>query len=174
MQRLIVDMDDVLADATGQFIHHYEKEFGVRVERESLNYKTEGKGWPDNHEAVYKFTFRKKFFRTMEVKENAQEVLEKLNDRYELFIVSSALEFPNSLAEKLEWLKEHFPFLHWKQVVFCGKKSIVHGDFMIDDLPHNLETFNGHKFLFTAPHNLQFNQFERLNNWKEAGERLLP
>jgi len=78
MKRLIVDMDDVLADATGQFINHYEKEFGVRVERESLNYKTEGTGWPGNHDAVYSFTFREKFFRTMEVKEDAPAVLKKL------------------------------------------------------------------------------------------------
>lgn len=173
MRRLIVDMDDVLADATGQFINFYERESGIRVSRESLNHKTEGHGFPVDREKVNEYAFHEFFFRTMSVKENSQEVLENLNRKYELFIVSSAMEFPRSLYEKLEWLKEHFPFLHWKQIVFCGKKSIVHGDYMIDDLPHNLETFNGHKFLFTAPHNLQFNQFERLNSWKEVGERLL-
>ena len=155
MKRLIIDMDDVLADATGQFINYYEKEYGIRVSRISLNGKEEMDRFPDHHEEVYQFTFRKNFFRTMAVKENSQAVVKKLNDRYSLFIVSSALEFPNSLLEKLEWLGEHFPFLHWKQFVFCGSKAVVHGDFMIDDLPHNLETFNGEKLLFTAPHNVQ-------------------
>ena len=155
MKRLIIDMDDVLADATGQFINYYEKEYGIRVSRISLNGKEEMDRFPDHHEEVYQFTFRKNFFRTMAVKENSQAVVKKLNDRYSLFIVSSALEFPNSLHAKLEWLGEHFPFLHWKQFVFCGSKAVVHGDFMIDDLPHNLETFNGEKLLFTAPHNVQ-------------------
>ncbi len=100
-------------------------------------------------------------------------MVKKLNEKYEVFIVSSAMEFPNSLPEKLEWLAEHFSFLHWKQFVFCGSKKIVHGDYMIDDLPHNLEAFNGEKLLFTAPHNMQFNHFQRVNNWKEVQGRLL-
>lgn len=173
MKRLIVDMDDVLADATGQFLSYINRDLGLMIDRESLNHKEEGTGFPVDRQIVNSYAMQARFFRTMHVKENAQEVLEKLNARYELFIVSSAMEFPLSLHEKLEWLQEHFPFLHWKQLVFCGKKSIVHGDFMIDDLPHNLESFNGHKFLFTAPHNLQYNHFERLNNWKEVGQRLL-
>jgi 5'(3')-deoxyribonucleotidase len=172
MKRLIVDMDDVLADATGQFINFYEKEYGVRVSRESLNHKEEMERFPDHHDEVYQFTFRKNFFRGMEVKENSQEVVKHLNKEYELFIVSSAMEFPNSLNEKLDWLGEHFPFLHWKQFVFCGSKTIVYGDYMIDDLPHNLEKFNGEKLIFTAPHNLQHNHFTRVNNWIEVGELL--
>lgn len=166
-------MDDVLADATGQFINFYEKEFGIRVTKESMYFKEEMKRFPDHHDEVYQFTFRKNFFRTMEVNENSQEVVKKLNEKYEVFIVSSAMEFPNSLPEKLEWLAEHFSFLHWKQFVFCGSKKIVHGDYMIDDLPHNLEAFNGEKLLYTAPHNMQFNHFQRVNNWKEVGERFL-
>lgn len=166
-------MDDVLADATGQYINYYEKEFGIRVHRDSLNHQEEGKGFPGNQEAVYSFTFRKGFFRNMAVNAYSQEVMEALNKKYELFIVSSAMEFPNSLPEKLEWLNEHFPFLHWKQFVFCGRKSVVHGDYMIDDLPHNLETFNGEKLLFTAPHNMQFNHFTRVTGWKEVGAYLL-
>lgn len=99
--------------------------------------------------------------------------MEQLNKKYELFIVSAAMEFPQSLNEKLEWLKEHFPFFTWKQLVFCGSKAVVHGDYMIDDLVHNLERFNGEKFIFTAPHNIHLNHFKRLNNWREVAETLL-
>jgi 5'(3')-deoxyribonucleotidase len=173
MKRLIVDMDDVIADATGQFINYYEKEFGVRVARESLNHQDEGLGFPAHHDIIKQFPFRVSFFQTMQPHQDSQEVLEQLNKKYELFIVSAAMEFPQSLTEKLKWLGDHFPFLHWKQIVFCGSKAVVHGDYMIDDLPYNLETFNGEKFIFSAPHNLHINHFQRLNNWKEAGERFL-
>jgi 5'(3')-deoxyribonucleotidase len=166
-------MDDVLADATGQFINFYEKEFGIRVNRESLHYKEELRGFPGHYDKLYGFTFQKDFFRTMAVNTNSQAVVKKLNRQYEVFIVSSAMEFPNSLTEKLAWLGEHFPFLHWKQFVFCGSKAIVHGDYMIDDLPHNLEKFNGEKLLFTAPHNMQHNHFKRVNDWKEVEGLLL-
>jgi 5'-nucleotidase len=173
MKRLIVDMDDVMADATGQFINYYEKEFGLRIDRSILNGKGEGEGFPENHTAIAEFPYRANFFRTMTVNEHCQIVMEQLNKKYEVFIVSAAMEFPQSLSEKFEWIKEHFPFLTWRQVVFCGNKSVVHGDFMIDDLVHNLERFNGEKFIFTAPHNIHLNHFKRFNNWKEIGEKFL-
>lgn len=173
MKRLIVDMDDVIADATGQFINFYEREFGILVTRDSLNHKDEGKGFPANHDVISQFPFRKDFFSTMVPNDNSQDVLEKLNKKYELFIVSAAMEFPQSLPEKLEWLKLHFPFLTWKQFVFCGSKSVVRGDFMIDDLPHNLEHFPGEQFIYTAPHNMHINTYNRLNNWLEVRDRFL-
>lgn len=173
MKRIIIDMDDVIADATGQFIHYYEQEFGVRIERSVLNGKEEGEGFPDNHSVLREFPYRVNFFRTMKPNDHSQEVLEKLNRKYELFIVSAAMEFPQSLTEKLAWLGEHLPFLSWKQFVFCGSKAVVYGDYMIDDLPRNLEKFNGEKLIFTAPHNIHLNHFQRVNNWKEVGEKFL-
>lgn len=166
-------MDDVMADATGQYLNYYEQEFGVRLDRAILDGKDEGEGFPDNHDAISGFPYRENFFRTMEVKEDCREVMEELNRAYEVFIVSAAMEFPQSLPEKLVWLNEHFPFLSWQQFVFCGSKVVVHGDYMIDDLPYNLEHFNGEKYLFTAPHNTHYDQFPRLNNWKEIRERFL-
>ncbi len=173
MKRLIIDMDDVMADATGQFIEMYEKEFGLRVLRESLNGKSEGNGFPENHEIVMQYPYRPNFFRMLLVNENCQEVMYELNKKYEVFIVSAAIPFPLSLNEKLDWLAEHFPFLTSKQIVFCGSKSIVHGDYMIDDMHYNLESFGGDKFLYTAPHNTHYDHFERLNNWKEIGDKFL-
>lgn len=173
MKRLIVDMDDVIADTTGQFIQYYERDFGVRVLRESLNNQEEVNGFPANHDIVKQYPFQKDFFRTIKPHVDSVQVMEELNRKYDLYIVSAAMEFPLSLAEKLDWLKEHLPFLTWKQIVFCGSKAVVHGDYMIDDLHYNLETFNGEKFLFTAPHNLHHNHFQRLNNWKEVGEKFL-
>ncbi len=173
MKRLIIDMDDVIVDATGQFIYFYEKEFGVRITRDSLNHKDEGSGFPDHHDIIRQFPFRDTFFQTMQPNMGSQEILAELNKKYELFIVSAAMEFPQSLSEKLKWLGEHCSFLNWKQIVFCGSKAVVHGDYMIDDLSHNLEKFNGEKFIFTAPHNLHITTYERLNNWKEVGERFL-
>jgi len=168
MKRLIVDMDDVIADATGQFIRYYERDFGIRVTRQSLAYQDELKGFPANYDVVRRYTHEPGFFRTMTPNENSQTVMAKLNEKYDLFIVSAALQFPQSLAEKQQWLSEHFPFLHWKQIVFCGSKAIVHGDFMIDDHVHNLDTFSGTQLIFSAPHNLQHDRFHRLDSWNDV------
>ena len=90
-----------------------------------------------------------------------------------MFIVSAAMEFPNSLKEKLEWLLEHFPYLTWKQVVLCGDKKLIHGDYMIDDHVKNLKDFVGKKYLYTSAHNLNVTGYDRINSWKEAAEIFL-
>jgi len=123
MKRLIIDMDDVIVDATGQFINYYEKEFGIRVERNTLNHHEEGQGFPGNYDIIQQFPFRESFFLTMQPNEGSPMVIEQLNKKYDLFIVSAAMEFPQSLPEKLKWLKEHLPFLTWKQIVFCGSRQ---------------------------------------------------
>lgn len=172
MKRLIIDMDDVIADTTGQFINYYEREYGVLVDREALHHKEEGEGFP-NKEAIMRYLFEPGFFRKIKPYENSIETLEKLNQKYSLYIVSAAMQFPQSLSEKQEWLQEHCPFLTWKQIVFCGSKAVVHGDYMIDDMIYNLETFNGEKFIYTAPHNMQYDLYPRLNNWNEVAANFL-
>jgi 5'(3')-deoxyribonucleotidase len=37
--------------------------------------------------------------------EEAKDVIRKLNDQYDLFVVSATMEFPDSLVEKHAWLK---------------------------------------------------------------------
>ncbi|HTE10887.1 MAG TPA: hypothetical protein VK645_07950, partial [Chitinophagaceae bacterium] len=88
-------------------------------------------------------------------------------------IVSAATEFPNSLTDKYNWLMEHYPFFTWKQLVLCGVKSMIQADFMIDDHARHLQLFKGKPYIFTAPHNLNEHNFERLNNWKEVAAAFL-
>jgi 5'(3')-deoxyribonucleotidase len=103
------------------------------------------------------------------------EIVAELNKNYELFIVSSAMEFPQSLPEKLEWLNEHFSFLGWQQIVFCGSKAIVDADIMIDDHFKNLDLFKGTTILFTQPHNQLKNagRHKRTDSWQEIAGVLL-
>jgi 5'(3')-deoxyribonucleotidase len=113
------------------------------------------------------------FFRNLPVMEDSVSVLSEMNKRYEIFIVSAAMEFPDSLKDKLEWLLEHFPFFTWHQLALCGSKDLVYGDFMIDDHVKNLKNFKGKQYLFTAAHNLEITGYDRINNWKEAADIFL-
>jgi len=143
VQRLIVDMDGVLADIYAQYLIFEESESGIRRTLESLNSKSESVVFKD----IIRYLHTPGFFRNAPVIEDSIEALHILNKNYELFVVSSATEFPHSFNEKYDWLTEHFPFLTWKQMVFCGSKSIVQGDIMIDDHFKNLDYFT----VFTHP-----------------------
>jgi 5'-nucleotidase len=170
-KRIAVDMDGVLADTTEQFIRYHEKDFGKRQTREDAIGKQELDSFPK----VREYVFTKGFFRTTPVIADSREVLYELNKKFEIFIVSAATEFPQSLPEKQEWLNEHFPFIQWQQMVFCGLKSIIDADIMIDDHFKNLDYFKGTTILFSQPHNLLHDpgRHRRVHSWKEIGELLL-
>jgi 5'(3')-deoxyribonucleotidase len=106
---------------------------------------------------------------------DCKEILAELNKNYDLFIVSAAMEFPQSLPEKLEWMKEHFNFITWQQLVFCGSKEIIDADIMIDDHFKNLDLFKGTTILFSQPHNELKNagRHKRADSWKQIAELLL-
>jgi 5'-nucleotidase len=104
---------------------------------------------------------------------DAQEVVSKLYEKYEIFVVSAATEFPNSLSEKLEWLEDYFPYIGWKHTVFCGHKWMIRADYIIDDHEKNLINFQGKGLLFDAVHNKHITDFQRVNSWKEIEGLLL-
>jgi 5'(3')-deoxyribonucleotidase len=171
MERIAVDMDGVLADISEQFFLYDEKDFGKRRTLEEVIGKPELSSFPRSKDYV----LTKGFFRYVPVMAESPKVLFELNKRYEIFIVSAATEFPQSLAEKHEWLNEHFPFISWQQMVFCGSKTIVEADIMIDDHFKNLDPFKGHTILFSQPHNLLQNnsRHQRVHSWNEIGDILL-
>ena len=78
------------------------------------------------------------------------------------------MEFKYSLPEKYDWLDEHFPFIHWKRRIFCGDKSVLKADVLIDDHEFNLSVFSGRAIMFTATHNALETKYERLNNWLDG------
>ena len=174
MERIIIDMDEVIADPMNEMIDWYKKEHGGGVDYEKMLVGSWIKGFPEEHQPMIWDRLRAPgFFRHLPVMKGSVDVLREINDRYELFIVSAATEFPNSLKDKIEWLEDHFPFLTWKQVALCGSKDLVSGDYMIDDHLKNLKGFKGKPYLFTAAHNLGVTGYDRINNWAEAAEIFL-
>ncbi|MCH5715300.1 5' nucleotidase, NT5C type [Niabella hibiscisoli] len=171
MKRIAVDMDGVLADCYEQFVRYDYADTDVRKTRE------EGAGKTDDEmfKKARTFVYQPGFFRDMPVIADSQDVLYKLNEKFEVFIVSAATEFPQSLPEKQAWLNEHFSFIQWQQMVFCGLKTIIQADIMIDDHFKNLNTFKGKSILYTQPHNelADAGKHIRVHNWREIEQLLL-
>ena len=171
--RIAVDMDEVIADPLSKFIRLYNRDYGVPLDLQILPGNEVYHHVPEHAKMkLYEYINEKGFFRDLEVIPDSIEVLKQLQEKYEIFIVSAAMEFPNSLPDKLEWLTEHFPFISWQNIIFCGNK-IVKVDILIDDRIKNFKDFEGRKLLFSSPHNLLLTDYERVNNWKEVAEKLL-
>ncbi|MEX0287646.1 MAG: 5'(3')-deoxyribonucleotidase [Flavobacteriaceae bacterium] len=171
---IFIDMDEVIADTYGAHIDLYNQDFGASLTKDDCLGSEVWQNVPvDHQESVRQHANQLGFFRDLRPIKDSQEVLEKLNQKYEIYIASAAMQFPNSLLEKSEWLDEFFPFIPWQRRILCGHKHVLNGDLLIDDRAYNLEHFQGKSFLFTSPHNVGINGFERVNNWKEVARNLL-
>lgn len=170
-QRIIIDMDGVMADVYLRYIQRELEETGRQIIYAETNGLTEKGAFPN----CMKHVNERDFFRYIPLMKGAVEAVQKLNDQYEVFIVSAAMEFPYSLEEKYFWLQEHFPFLSWEQFAFCGSKTVIAGDIMIDDNFKNLDHFKGRTLLFTQPHNIREHDHphERVGSWQEITHLLL-
>jgi len=167
--RILIDMDEVMADAIARFIEWYERDFGIRYTEEQLYGTKLHYIIPEEHRVVVKqYPHQKGFFADLPLIANSREIIKELNDKHEVYIASAAMEFKYSLGEKYDWLDEHFPFIHWKRRILCGDKSVLKGDVLIDDHDFNLSVFSGRAIMFSATHNMLDTQYERLDNWLDA------
>src|SRR6201996_2421170 len=164
-------MDEVMADTLAEHLRRYNQAFEEEVTLEDLA----GKGlWEitpqDRQKELRAFLDAEDFFEDLPLMPDAQQVLKGLSARFEIFIATQAMVVPNSLGPKYRWLQRHFPFIPPTHYVFCGNKSILRADFLIDDLPRNLERFQGQGILYSAPHNLSVAGFVRVENWQEVAK----
>src|ERR1700749_754931 len=97
MLRVLIDMDDVMADAVTRFLDWYERDFGVRYTKEQLHGTKLSEIVPsENKQTVLMYPHQPGFFKDLPVIEGSKEIIEKMNNKYEVFIVSAAMEFKHS------------------------------------------------------------------------------
>jgi 5'-nucleotidase len=163
---IAIDMDGVISDTTAQLILWYERGHGQKIGRDFFLGKPEHESLPGN--LVMEFVHTPGFFRSAPIIEGAKQAVFELMKDFDVYIVSAAMEFPQSLPEKHDWLREHFPFIPWTNIIFCGDKSIIGTDYMIDDHVKNLDCCKGQPVLFTSGHNVNIDRHIRVNDWKEV------
>ena len=83
------------------------------------------------------------------------------------------MEIPESFAAKYRWLRRHFPFIPASNIVFCGDKGIIEADYLVDDEARHFRKFRGAGILFSAPHNLDEKDYERVSNWQEIRRKFV-
>ncbi len=167
-------MDEVIADAVAEHLLRYNRDHDEQITKADL----EGKWlWDvvstDRHNALEAYLRSEDFFSSLEVMPESQRVIARLQQRYEVFIATAAMEVPTSFRAKYEWLERHFPSIPASHIVFCGDKGILDADFLIDDNPRQLRRFGGEGVLYSAPHNFAVTGFRRVADWLEVERMFL-
>ena len=171
--RIAVDMDEVIADAFGKHLHHYNRGAGTDLTPDLVTEKGLGALIPvEQREEFSSIPHRDGFFADIALIPGSREGLLELSRNHDIFITSAAMEVPSSFADKFAWLEAHFPFIPPSRIVFCGDKGIINADVLIDDRSRHFKDFRGTGILFTAPHNVAETEHLRANNWNEVLEIL--
>lgn len=146
---IYIDMDGVLVD--------FESAFSQLTKDDYANYV----GQYDNVPGI---------FALMEPMPGAIEAVEKLQRKYDLYILSSSpWENPTALGDKLAWVKKYFgdekDSLFYKKVIFSSAKHLSRGDILIDDRTANgAGDFEGEHILFGS---------REFPDWEAVLDRLL-
>ncbi|HTD95504.1 MAG TPA: hypothetical protein VK627_01190 [Edaphobacter sp.] len=169
MKRIAVDMDEVMADALGEHLLRYNLHYGEKITTADL----QGKWlWDvvsiDRHAVLESHLRSEDFFEVLEVMPESQRVMRRLQQSYEVFIATAAMEVPTSFQQKYRWLAKYFPFIPASHIVYCGDKGILRADYLIDDNPRQLRRFEGEGILYSSPHNVGVKGFRRVKNWLEV------
>ncbi|WP_394835578.1 hypothetical protein LVJ94_01445 [Pendulispora rubella] len=167
--RIAVDMDEVLADTLVTQLEWLNTEYGHSLTLGDVVGADLYDFIPKEHGTkLLRLLEQGDFFADLPVMQDSQEVLRRLAEQHEVFIATAAMEFPGSFGPKFRWLAKHFPFIDPSRIVFCGNKSILHADALIDDTPRNLAGFKGRGILFSSPHNAHVTGYARVSCWREV------
>jgi len=156
MKRLMIDMDNCITDA--YFMEHINKFLGTnyKLEEQEDFYLQNLTG--DRMNEFWEYMNHNNFYDDSPLIDGCFEVLEELNKKYELYIVTSYLYDSkpdisgDNLKNKYNYLKNKLPFISPKQYIFISDKNLIHFDIGLDDRIDNLNNCDK-KLLMNAWHN---------------------
>jgi 5'(3')-deoxyribonucleotidase len=124
-KKVYVDMDDTICDYSGLW-QIYKSKF------------------PDVAYPQSKFGF----FSRLKPIPGALEALKELEVHYDIYILTRpSIKNIHSYSEKAEWVEKYLGEDYLERLILCPDKSLVKGDFLVDDWDHNGQADFEGKFL---------------------------
>lgn len=161
MKRIAIEMDEVIIDLNHKLTAPQAAQPVAQPPRAAL------------FEEIEEIIGEETFYAGLPALPDAQRVIERLSQQYEIFITTAAVEFPRSLTAKLEWLKANFPYISPMNIICCSSKGILNADYLIDADAKHFAQFAGEGILFTTAQNQQETGYTRVENWCDIERRFL-
>jgi 5'-nucleotidase len=177
---ILVDQDNVLADFDGGFLAawretHPDAPFIPHSQRRAWNVRDD---LPAEHQAAAVALYsREGFFGNLAPIAGGREALFAMLDLgWDVRICTSPIrEYRHCVAEKFAWVEAHLGSEWLDRIVLTADKTLVHGDWLIDDKPdiHGGRVPSWRHALFDAHHNRHIGHGLRIDwsNWREVLSR---
>jgi 5'(3')-deoxyribonucleotidase len=143
MKRIYVDLDGVICDFYG-------------AAKKAVN-ENPGQKYPQSKWG---------FFLKLEEIPGSVDAFKKLQEKYDVWILTRpSFMNVNCYTEKAQWVWDHLGYDVLKKTIFCGDKSLLRGDYLIDDqINAGQENFEGEFIRFGS---------QKFNNWEKVLEYLI-
>ncbi|MCK8058194.1 MULTISPECIES: HAD hydrolase-like protein [unclassified Fusibacter] len=192
---LYLDFDSTIVNSDKSICEIYNKQYKDHADFKPAN-------WREHRDWTYKYTCplihtheenprkviqdyygTKEFFSNLEFYEDAKEVIQKLSEKYNLIICTSA--FPMNASKKVLWIEEHLPEVHEIIILIdqsgngYGKSRVSmleEGAIFIDDHPKNLHSTKASRKILYKFKETNYNggwDGPVVSNWKEIESMLL-
>jgi 5'(3')-deoxyribonucleotidase len=137
-RRLLIDVDEVLADFQTPFFEAVHRLFGRKLSAEDCQvwdcFSLLGK---DEALAVIAEIEKPGWCTALQPRPGAQEAIKHLRGWMDIYAVTSPFPSKTWVHEREAWLRQHFDFTG-KDIVHTRSKYVVKGDAFLDDNPDHV------------------------------------
>lgn len=138
---IVCDFDNILNDLTVKTIEMYNRVCGKAIQFENATTYDFHDCFPDDAEAMISLFQEKNLWESLEPLPDSQWGLMTLIRGGHDVYIATATHY-NNFAWKIDWFKQHFPFVNEENIMCIHNKSLLKTDVMIDDnlwhLTHNV------------------------------------
>ena len=183
MKTLMIDMDNVITD--GIFLDLINEFLGTNYKLNDLKNYYLQELVDDKKEEFWEYVKDRNFYEGAVLFDGCFEVLKKLNEKYDIYIVTAYLWNDcidlsgYNLCNKYYFLREMLPFIKPEKYIFTTNKRLMNFDIRIDDKLENVKDASI-GLLFDAWHNrdlgdaiLKENDVIRVKSWYDIENMLL-
>lgn len=151
-KRIFIDIDCTVNNYAELWCDKLNEKFKKNVRYEDITRY--------NIDAVFQISVKavssvidEQFYNKLKVLSLVHKNLKKLiDDGYEVYFVTSTP--PSEVQMKANWIKENFPYISPKNIIYAEDKSVFAGDFFIDDNTYHIVNSEcKHKLMFAQPWN---------------------
>ncbi len=175
---VLCDMDDVLCDLNTPWIKMLNDKHGTNIRREDISVWDIGEAIHSKFPSisipdVFVPINTPGMFRNLPVVAGAKAGLKSIKDRGWRVVIVTSLPIvehqPGQIVqEKMEWIEEHLSgLINPRDIILTYAKNLIAGDVLIDDGPHNLESFHSNTIVFDQPWNRMVYGSIRAFDWKD-------
>lgn len=143
MKKILLDVDGVLANFVGKYLHEVNSRLNTTYTHQDVNNFSIEKSLDIAHikHEIQAEICKPGWCYSLELLPNAQESVKELKQLGRLVILTSNMTTPNWTFERTNWLKDHFDISRL-ELIFAKSKYLIHGDYLIDDSTENCEKYS--------------------------------